>query len=67
MPFGVLLVIGLYRQRAGSALGEPTGYLVILMVLTAMALSWLFRRLPGLQEHGCFDKIPERRQPPTRA
>jgi len=36
MPFGVLLVIGLYRQRAGSALGEPTGYLVILMVLTAM-------------------------------
>jgi len=35
-PFGVLLMIGLYRQRAGSALGEPTGFLVALMVLTAV-------------------------------
>ncbi len=35
-PFCALLIIGLYRQRAGSALGEPTGFLVILLVLTAV-------------------------------
>ena len=35
-PFGALLMLGLYRQRAGSALGEPTGFLVALMVLTAV-------------------------------
>lgn len=34
-PFGFLLVLGLYRQRAGSALDEPTGYLILLMILTA--------------------------------
>jgi uncharacterized protein (TIGR04222 family) len=33
-PFAALLMLGLYRERAGSALGEPTGFLVILMVLT---------------------------------
>jgi uncharacterized protein (TIGR04222 family) len=35
-PFIVLILIGLYRERAGSALGEPTGYLVILLVVTAL-------------------------------
>jgi uncharacterized protein (TIGR04222 family) len=35
-PFAVLFLLGLYRQRAGSALGEPTGLLVILLVLTAV-------------------------------
>lgn len=35
-PFAALLLVGLYRQRAGSALGEPTGFLVILLVLTAI-------------------------------
>jgi uncharacterized protein (TIGR04222 family) len=35
-PFCALLMIGLYRQRAGSALGEPTGFLVMLMVLTVV-------------------------------
>jgi uncharacterized protein (TIGR04222 family) len=34
-PLAVLLMIGLYRQRAGSVVGEPTGYLVALLVLTA--------------------------------
>lgn len=34
-PFIALLLIGIYRQRAGSALGEPTGYLVILLLATA--------------------------------
>jgi uncharacterized protein (TIGR04222 family) len=36
-PYCVLLMIGLYRQRAGSAEGEATGFLVILMVITAVA------------------------------
>jgi uncharacterized protein (TIGR04222 family) len=35
-PFCALLLLGLYRQRAGSAEGEATGFLVILMVLTAV-------------------------------
>lgn len=33
-PYLVLLMIGLYRQRAGSALGEPTGFLIVLIALT---------------------------------
>lgn len=36
MPFIMLFVIGLYRQRAGAAEGEPTGFLVGLMVLTVV-------------------------------
>ncbi|KPQ20356.1 MAG: TIGR04222 domain, partial [Porphyrobacter sp. HL-46] len=36
-PFGVLFVTGLYRQRAGSALDEPTGGLVGLLIVTVMA------------------------------
>ena len=35
-PLCALLLLGLYRQRAGSAEGEATGFLVILMVLTAV-------------------------------
>ena len=35
-PFAALFLIGLYRQRAGDALGEPTGFLVILLILTAI-------------------------------
>ncbi len=35
-PFAALLLLGLYRQRAGSALDEPTGFLVIMLVLTAV-------------------------------
>jgi len=34
-PLLVLLVIGVYRLRAGSAVGEPTGFLAMLLVLTA--------------------------------
>ena len=37
LPYVALLAIGLYRQQAGAALGEPTGFLVALMVLTAIA------------------------------
>ncbi len=35
-PFVALLMLGLYRQRAGSALGEPTGSLVVLLILTVV-------------------------------
>jgi uncharacterized protein (TIGR04222 family) len=35
-PFAALLTIGFYRERAGSALGEPTGFLIALMVVTAV-------------------------------
>jgi uncharacterized protein (TIGR04222 family) len=33
-PFGALFVVGLYRQRAGSALDEPTGFLIVLLGVT---------------------------------
>jgi uncharacterized protein (TIGR04222 family) len=33
-PFAALFLLGLYRQRAGAAVGEPTIFLVILMGLT---------------------------------
>lgn len=36
LPYLALLVIGLYRQQAGSAAGEPTGFLVGLMIVTAI-------------------------------
>lgn len=32
-PFVAVLVFGLYRQRAGSAMGEPTGVLLTLLAL----------------------------------
>jgi uncharacterized protein (TIGR04222 family) len=35
-PLVALLLLGLYRQRAGTAVGEPTGFLVILLGLTAV-------------------------------
>ncbi len=33
-PFVALVLLGVYRQRAGVALDEPTGYLVMLLALT---------------------------------
>jgi uncharacterized protein (TIGR04222 family) len=41
-PFCALLLVGFYRQRAGSAEGEATGFLVILMVVTAALALWRF-------------------------
>lgn len=35
-PFAALLLLGLYRQRAGDAIGEPTGFLVILLAATVL-------------------------------
>lgn len=43
-PFAVLLMIGLYRQRAGSVLGEPTEYLLGLMALTLVLAIIRFAR-----------------------
>lgn len=34
LPFALLFVIGVYRQQAGEALGEPTGLLIMLLVAT---------------------------------
>ncbi|WP_301749237.1 TIGR04222 domain-containing membrane protein [uncultured Erythrobacter sp.] len=33
-PFAALFALGLYRQRAGSALDEPTGFLIMLLGVT---------------------------------
>lgn len=46
-PFAALLMLGLYRQRAGHAVGEPTGFLVIMMVVTLIfAIIRFFRYDP---------------------
>lgn len=36
LPYLALFVIGIYRQQAGSAAGEPTGFLIALLVATAI-------------------------------
>lgn len=35
-PFAASFLLGLYRERAGDAVGEPTGFLIILLVLTVV-------------------------------
>lgn len=44
VPFACVFVFGLYRQRAGSAEGEPTGYLVTLLGVTLAAALFRFVR-----------------------
>ena len=47
LPYLALLVIGIYRQSAGQAAGEPTGFLVILLIATLLfAVIRLFRFNP---------------------
>ncbi|MEM7690435.1 MAG: TIGR04222 domain-containing membrane protein [Pseudomonadota bacterium] len=36
-PFVTLALIGMYRYRAGEALGEPTDYLLVLLIVTGVA------------------------------
>lgn len=61
-PFIALLLLGIYRQRAGSALGEPTGFLVILLVLTlAIGLVRLVKADPRTRE-GMAVLIRERKR-----
>jgi uncharacterized protein (TIGR04222 family) len=43
-PFAALLLLGLYRQRAGDAVGEPTGFLVILLAVTVFCAIIRFAR-----------------------
>ncbi len=43
-PFAALFLLGLYRQRAGDAVGEPTAFLVILLVLTVVLAIIRFAR-----------------------
>lgn len=43
-PFAPLFMIGIYRQRAGSAVGEPTGFLIILLILTVVLAVIRFAR-----------------------
>lgn len=40
VPLLVVLALGEFRRASGEALGEPTGFLVILMVLTAVLALW---------------------------
>ena len=53
-PLVALGLLGLYRQQAGEALGEPTGYLVGLLILTAalafMRFAWSNPRTQGGEE-----------------
>lgn len=35
-PYAALLILGFYRQQAGKEVGEPTGYLVVLLFVTAI-------------------------------
>lgn len=43
-PFAAVLLLGLYRQRAGDAIGEPTGFLVILLAATVLCAIIRFAR-----------------------
>jgi uncharacterized protein (TIGR04222 family) len=40
LPYAALFAIGLYRQQAGEAAGEPTGFLVGLLCITAALGLW---------------------------
>jgi uncharacterized protein (TIGR04222 family) len=44
LPFAAVFLLGLYRQRAGSAVGEPTGLLVLLLGLTVLLAVIRFAR-----------------------
>ena len=44
-PYLAVMAVGWYRRQAGEALGEPTGILTALMVLTALLLLWRLLRL----------------------
>lgn len=69
-PFAALLMLGLYRQRAGDAVGEPTGFLVVLIVVTLIVAIIRFftcdpRTLAGIdavrrqrERNGRFSRAP---------
>ncbi|MBX7481028.1 TIGR04222 domain-containing membrane protein [Qipengyuania qiaonensis] len=45
LPYLAVLAVGWYRRAAGEALGEPTGLLTMLMVLTGILALWRFFKL----------------------
>ncbi|MHA7818591.1 MAG: TIGR04222 domain-containing membrane protein [Erythrobacter sp.] len=50
-PYAALFVMGLYRQQAGDALGEPTGFLIGLLIVTIIfALVRLVKFNPRTKE-----------------
>ena len=44
-PYLAVLAVGWYRRQAGEALGEPTGFLTALIILTALLMLWRLVRL----------------------
>ncbi len=47
LPYAALLMLGLYRQQAGDAAGEPTGLLIMMLILTAgLAIARFFKINP---------------------
>lgn len=52
LPFLVLLALGWYRKQAGEALGEPTGFLVGLLLVTVILVFVRFATLSPLTRAG---------------
>lgn len=51
-PYVALFLLGLYRQQAGSALGEPTGFLIMLLALTVVLAGFRFFRYSARTKAG---------------
>ncbi len=52
LPYIALFVIGFYRQQAGAALGEPTGFLIGLLVATFVFALWRLAKFNSRTEAG---------------
>ncbi len=61
-PFAALFMIGFYRERAGSSLGEPTGFLIALMVVTAVIALFRFFRIDPRTQAGIAAVAHARKQ-----
>jgi uncharacterized protein (TIGR04222 family) len=71
-PFIALFMLGLYRHRAGSAIGEPTGFLTVLLILTAIVALVRFwkcdpRTMSGIEAVQRVRKTSERLRLAPRA
>lgn len=71
-PFIALFMLGLYRHRAGSAIDEPTGFLTLLLILTAIVALVRFwkcdpRTLSGIHAVQRLRKTSERLRLAPRA
>jgi uncharacterized protein (TIGR04222 family) len=64
-PFMTLALIGLYRQRSGSALGEPTGFLIVLLVITAVLTLIRFIKFDQRTAAG-IEAVRDRRESASR-